>query len=105
MSSSITQNVAGGAPNFSPYTGRGQQLGPCASAGPSAPAFEWMLARNWSVRGEYLYVGLDSRGAASLNTNLINVDHVFGGSLSSVNVLTSARFNENIARGAVNYHF
>jgi hypothetical protein len=30
---------------------------------------------------------------------------VFGGNLSSVNVLTSARFNENIARGAVNYHF
>ena len=104
VSSSITQNVVGGAPIFTPYTAAGSsstvRFGGAIGAG-----FEWMLARNWSVRGEYLYVGLDSRGAASLNTNLINVDHVFGGSLSSVNVLTSARFNENIARGAVNYHF
>jgi hypothetical protein len=64
-----------------------------------------MLVRNWSVRAEYLYVGLDSRGAASLNTTLINSDHAGTGNLSSVAVLTSARFNENIARGAVNYHF
>jgi outer membrane immunogenic protein len=107
LSSSITQNVPGGppgAPFFTPYTGVGSsstvRFGGAAGAG-----LEWMLARNWSVRAEYLYVGLTNRGAADVTSTLVNIDHVFGGSLSSATVLTSARFNENIARGAVNYHF
>jgi hypothetical protein len=61
-----------------------------------------MIAQNWSVRGEYLYVGL---GTASVNSTLVNVDHINTGNLSSTAVVTSARFNENIARGALNYHF
>ena len=105
LSSSITQNVPNqnvpGGPLFTPYTGVGTvsnvQFGGAVGAG-----LEWMLVRNWSVRAEYLYVGLYNE---SVTSNLINTDHVNGGSLSSVAVVTTARFKENIARAAINYHF
>jgi outer membrane immunogenic protein len=63
---------------------------------------EWLIIPNWSVKAEYLYVGL---GRASVNSTLVNPDRLNGGFLSSVNVVTSARFNDNILRGGVNYHF
>ena len=63
---------------------------------------EYALGRNWSVKAEYLYVGL---GTANFNLSLVNVDHINGGNLSSTAVVTSARFNENIVRGGLNYHF
>jgi outer membrane immunogenic protein len=100
INSSITQSVTG-PPQFTPYSGAGTgsnlRFGGAIGAG-----LEWMIAQNWSVRGEYLYVGL---GTATVNSTLINVDHINGGNLSSTAVVTSARFNENIARGALNYHF
>jgi opacity protein-like surface antigen len=61
-----------------------------------------MVVPNWSVKAEYLYVGL---GNPTVNSSLVNVSHFGGGNLSSVNVVTSARFNDNIVRGGVNYHF
>ena len=74
----------------------------CAYPGNELVVRRWMIAQNWSVRGEYLYVGL---GTANVNSTLVNTDHINGGSLSTTAVVTSARFNENIARGALNYHF
>jgi outer membrane immunogenic protein len=100
INSSITQSVAG-PPQFTPYSATGSDSN-VRFGGAIGAGLEWMIAQNWSVRGEYLYVGL---GTASVNSTLINVDHVNGGNLSSVAVVTSARFNENIARGALNYHF
>jgi outer membrane immunogenic protein len=100
INSSITQNVAA-PPQFTPYsavaTDSNLRFGGAIGAG-----LEWMIAQNWSVRGEYLYVGL---GTANVNSTLVNTDHINGGSLSTTAVVTSARFNENIARGALNYHF
>ncbi len=100
LNSTITQNVAA-PPNFTPYTGVGS-ISALRFGGTVGAGLEWMLARNWSVRAEYLYVGLNTQNVTS---NLVNTDHVFGGSLSSVAVVTSARFTDSIARGAVNYHF
>jgi outer membrane immunogenic protein len=100
LNSTITQNTLG----FAPYTAVGSSSN-VRFGGAIGAGLEWMLFRNWSVRAEYLYVGLDNRGAETANSALINRDVVNGGNLSSVTVLTSARFNENIARGAVNYHF
>jgi outer membrane immunogenic protein len=101
LNSSITQNIPGNAPFTTPYTGVGTskvvRFGGTIGAG-----FEWMVVRNWSVKAEYLYVGL---GTPTVNSSLVNPDHVNGGNLSSVNVVTSARFNDNIVRGGVNYHF
>jgi outer membrane immunogenic protein len=100
INTSITQSVAG-PPQFTPYSGMGTDSN-LRFGGAIGAGLEWMIAQNWSVRGEYLYVGL---GTASVNSTLINVDHINGGNLSSTAVITSARFNENIARGALNYHF
>jgi outer membrane immunogenic protein len=107
LSSTIRQNVVGGAPNpnleglfefLTPYTGVGTskvvRFGGTIGAG-----FEWMVVPNWSVKAEYLYVGL---GNPTVNSSLVNSGT---GNLSSVNVVTSARFNDNIVRGGVNYHF
>ena len=101
LNSSITQNVVGGAPFVTPYTAVGNskvvRFGGTIGAG-----FEWLVVPNWSVKAEYLYVGL---GTPTVNSSLVNPDHVNGGLFSSVNVVTSARFNDNILRGGVNYHF
>jgi outer membrane immunogenic protein len=99
INSSITQSVvsAGLTPYSATVTDSNLRFGGAIGAG-----LEWMIAQNWSVRGEYLYIGL---GTASVNSTLVNVDHINGGNLSTTAVVTSARFNENIARGALNYHF
>jgi outer membrane immunogenic protein len=103
LSSNITQNVAN-PPNFFPYNGavtnKDMRFGGAVGAG-----VEWMFARSWSLRAEYLYVGLDTRDTTGANSSLANVDRINGGFLSSMTVLTTAHFSESIARGAVNYHF
>jgi outer membrane immunogenic protein len=101
LSRSITQNVVGNAPFTTPYTGVGTskvvRFGGTIGAG-----FEWMVVPNWSVKAEYLYVGL---GTPTVNSSLVNVSHFGNGNLSAATVVTSARFNDNIVRGGVNYHF
>jgi outer membrane immunogenic protein len=107
LSSSITQNVPGAAPEFTPYTGVGTskvvRFGGTIGAG-----LEWMVMPHWSVRAEYLYVGL---GLPTVNSLLTNPSHnpiILGGpngNLSSATVITSARFDDNIVRAGVNYRF
>jgi outer membrane immunogenic protein len=108
LSSSITQNVPGQAPEFTPYTGVGTskvvRFGGTIGAG-----LEWMVMPHWSVKAEYLYVGLGLPTVNSLLTNpshLIDpVTHLANGNLSSATVVTSARFDDNIVRVGVNYRF
>jgi outer membrane immunogenic protein len=61
---------------------------------------EWLITQNWSVKAEYLYVGL---GTSTVNFNLINP--LAGLNFSSATVVSSTHFNENIARAGLNYHF
>jgi hypothetical protein len=62
------------------------------------------------VRAEYLYVGLD-KNTQTVNSTLVNSSHTLpggggnNGSLSAATVVTSARFDENVFRGGVNYRF
>ena len=56
---------------------------------------EWMFARNWSAKLEYLYVDLGSESAIG---DLTPGNPVF-------KVGYNWRFRENIARVGVNYHF
>ena len=103
LSSTITQNVPGGAPEFTPYTAVGTtkvvRFGATIGAG-----VEWMVMPHWSVRAEDLYVGLD-KNTQTVNSTLLNSSHAGNGSLSAATVSTSARFDENILRGGVNYRF
>ncbi len=65
--------------------------------------FEWMFHPNWSVRAEYLYYDL---GAVSLAGALPGTTPA--GAPSNAYTLASqasARFNGNVVRGGLNYHF
>jgi outer membrane immunogenic protein len=57
---------------------------------------EWMLARNWSAKLEYLYVDLGSESAIGDAVPVIDPQFKAG---------YTWRFRENIARVGVNYHF
>ena len=56
---------------------------------------EWMFARNWSAKIEYLYVDL---GTVNNNYTLVGLGIPFG-------VRTSSDFTDHIARVGINYHF
>jgi outer membrane immunogenic protein len=65
--------------------------------------FEWMIVPQWSVKLEYLYYDL---GRVTYNSLL--VDPLFGFPVPNYfvnNVQTSTRFNGNIVRAGVNWHF
>jgi outer membrane immunogenic protein len=61
---------------------------------------EWLVTQNWSVKAEYLYVGL---GTSSVNFTLINP--LAGLNFSSATVVSATHFSENLARAGLNYHF
>jgi outer membrane immunogenic protein len=60
---------------------------------------EWMVAPNWSIKGEYLYVDL---GKAGYNQACVVACGVIVPPLS---YQTDLRIREHIARFGVNYHF
>jgi outer membrane immunogenic protein len=57
---------------------------------------EWLFWPSWSAKVEYLYYDL---GAVTASSAL----YVYGADLSGVT--TTSRFNGNIVRGGLNYHF
>lgn len=62
---------------------------------------EWMFMPNWSAKAEYLYYDL---GTASANYSMIAPDTYSG--LSAIYLgNANTRFNGNIVRAGVNYHF
>jgi outer membrane immunogenic protein len=69
--------------------------------------FEWMFAPHWSAKVEYLYYDL---GSVTYNTLLVAGCSLIAGCPPGVplfvnNVQTSTRFNGNIVRAGVNWHF
>jgi outer membrane immunogenic protein len=58
---------------------------------------EWALSRNWTLKGEYLYVNF---GSLSTTTNLAGA-----GFANPDTFTTSAKLNAHIARAGVNYRF
>ncbi|WPP06252.1 outer membrane beta-barrel protein [Methylocella tundrae] len=62
---------------------------------------EWMFLPNWSVKAEYLYYNL-----GSVSNALSPLAFAPGGDLLySSGPLSTARFNGNIVRAGINYHF
>jgi outer membrane immunogenic protein len=96
ITSSISQNVVGGLP----YGGTGTDS-EVRFRGTVGAGLEWMVFEHWSVKAEYLYVGLGRATATPLSL----VDRDTLGTFSSATAITAANFNENIVRGGINYHF
>jgi outer membrane immunogenic protein len=63
--------------------------------------FEWMFAPRWSAKAEYLYYDL---GTVTLNQTL-TVALASGGGFIGTAVQSTTRYNGNIARAGINYHF
>jgi len=73
------------------------RLGWTAGAG-----IEWMFFPNWSAKLEYLYFDL---GTATTNTVVTGLNNTTGAIGYAYGTSTSARFNGNIVRVGLNYHF
>jgi outer membrane immunogenic protein len=63
---------------------------------------EWMFLPNWSAKLEYLYFDL---GTATTNTVVAGINNGTGAIGYAFGTSTSARFNGNLVRAGVNYHF
>jgi outer membrane immunogenic protein len=64
---------------------------------------EWLFLPNWSAKVEYLYYDL---GTASSNLLLTQTNLAFAGApWGTAGVHTSTRFNGNVVRVGLNYHF
>jgi outer membrane immunogenic protein len=81
---------------------------PCFSGSTSNTAFGWTvgggleyaIARNWTIRGEYLYVNLESTSFTEAATSL-----PFLATVPSSFTANFSRTKLNIARAALNYRF
>jgi len=89
-SANLLQHFDEGSPSQFPASISKTKVGWTAGAGA-----EWMFARNWSAKLEYLYVDLGNESAIGNSTP---PDPPFA-------VGYTWRFRENIARVGVNYHF
>jgi outer membrane immunogenic protein len=56
---------------------------------------EYAIARNWSIRGEYLHVDLGSANTTGMLTP----------ALAGITQTGTVRVTTEIARGGLNYHF
>ena len=66
---------------------------------------EWMFAPQWSLKGEYLYYDLGEETFALPDLVATVPGHCLGSTCWSAHVESKTRFNGNIARIGVNYHF
>jgi outer membrane immunogenic protein len=67
---------------------------------------EWMFSSNWSARLEYLYYDLGSATYATGGlANDVTPTTLPGEGVAAVATSSKVRFNDNIVRVGVNYHF
>jgi outer membrane immunogenic protein len=67
---------------------------------------EWMFSSNWSAKLEYLYYDLGSATYATGGlANEVGPTSLLGGGTAAVATSSKVRFNDNIVRVGVNYHF
>ncbi len=67
---------------------------------------EWMLSSNWGAKLEYLYYDLGSATYATGGlANDVGPTSLQGGGTAAVATSSKVRFNDNIVRVGVNYHF
>ncbi len=102
FSTAIAATESLGNPPYPPVFGAalfsGTRTGWTAGGG-----LEWMFAPNWSAKVEYLYYDL---GHLSTVLGLTQINLAAGGvPWGSAIVQSTTRFNGNIVRAGVNYHF
>lgn len=116
--------LAYGGVNLSMYTWQNQDTGMANNIGPGSSSrsetllgwvggggIEWMFLKNWSAKIEYLYYDLGAPnyyiGQNTLVWNgSLTVQGIQAGQISLANAFsTHTRFNGNIARAGINYHF
>jgi outer membrane immunogenic protein len=67
---------------------------------------EWMLSSNWSAKLEYLYYDLGSATYATGGlANDVGPTSLPGFGTDAVATSSKVRFNDNVVRVGVNYHF
>lgn len=106
-STSITQSnndcVNFGFPCIAPNAATSGSISETRTGWTAGGGFEWMFAPQWSAKVEYLYYDLGS--VTFSNGNLVTG----GGSLQPTPAIvasqSTAKFNGNIARAGINYHF
>jgi outer membrane immunogenic protein len=64
--------------------------------------FEWLFMPNWSLKVEYLYYDL---GSVTYGLSPLTLTNAVGATLYSSAPFSSTRFNGNIVRAGLNYHF
>jgi outer membrane immunogenic protein len=85
-------------PAFAANTFSNTKVGWTAGGG-----FEWMFLPNWSAKVEYLYYDL---GTVNTNQLLTQINVGAGGiPWGAATVHSSTRFNGNVVRAGINYHF
>ena len=65
---------------------------------------EWMAMPNWSIKAEYLYYDLGNASATAVNVLYPSAGRGLTTEIQNVSNF-STRFNGNIVRAGVNYHF
>jgi outer membrane immunogenic protein len=96
-STNITQAIGVVPPAFSSGSLNNTRAGWTVGGGG-----EWMFLQSWSVKAEYLYYDL---GSVSYTLSPLVAFNADGSILSSAFPHSSTRFNGNIVRAGLNYHF
>ena len=119
-----TAGLSYGGTNLSTYTSQNQDTGMATIIGPGSSShsqtllgwaagggIEWMFLKDWSAKVEYLYYDLGSPTEyigqnTFVWTGSAPVQGIQSGHVSLAHgVLAHTRFNGNIVRAGVNYHF
>jgi len=70
---------------------------------------EWMLSSNWSAKLEYLYYDLGSAtyatGGLAIDEHPTSLQGIGDNAVAAIATSSKVRFNDNIVRLGVNYHF
>ena len=96
---SIAQSHGGGADTFGSTAASFSQTRAGWTAG---AGLEWLFAPQWSAKFEYLYYDL---GDVSYNAGTLQASFTNGFVRYAISPEVSTRFNGNIVRAGVNYHF
>jgi outer membrane immunogenic protein len=94
----VVENTANVGPYFAIGSLNNTRVGWTAGGG-----VEWMFLPNWSLKVEYLYYDI-GRVSYALSP-LVDNSLVTGTALSTAFARSSTRFNGNIVRAGINYHF
>jgi outer membrane immunogenic protein len=101
IAQSVTNTANPPPPTLTSGAFSGTRIGYAVGAGG-----EWMLSSNWSAKLEYLYYDLGSATYATGGVaNNVGPTSLQGFGTDAIATSTKVRFNDNIVRVGVNYHF